>query len=94
MYFDHFLTHFQSTHPLNNQIMDKTKLGATGKSGGAKKVERTSTLPKLSFSYHIIKARDIQKWIIDLQSVLFNEQNKNQIKSYSIQVRKDEITLN
>jgi hypothetical protein len=74
--------------------MDKTKLGATGKSGGAKKVERTSTLPKLSFSYHIIKARDIQKWIIDLQSVLFNEQNKNQIKSYSIQVRKDEITLN
>jgi hypothetical protein len=82
--------------------MDKTKLGATGKSGGAKKAEQTSALPKLSFSYHIIKARDIQKLINVLQSVLFNEQNKNkimrylineeQIKSYSIQVRKDEIT--
>ena len=82
--------------------MSKTKLGATGKSVGKKKAEQTSALPKLPFLYHIIKARDIQKLINVLQSVLFNEQNKNkitrylineeQIKSYSIQVRKDEIT--
>ncbi len=64
--------------------------------------EQTSALPKLSFSYHIVNAKDIQKLINVLQSVLFNEQNKNktkrylindeQIKSYSLQVRKDEIT--
>jgi hypothetical protein len=73
VYFGHFFTHFQSTHPLNKQIMDETKLGATGKSGGAKEAEQTYTLPKLSFSYHIIKARDIQKLINVLQAVLFHE---------------------
>jgi hypothetical protein len=82
--------------------MDKTKLGATGKSGGAKKAEQTFALPKLSFSYQIIKTRDIQELINVLQPILFNEQNKNkimrylineeQIKSYSLQVRKGEIT--
>jgi hypothetical protein len=82
--------------------MDKSKLGATGKSGGEKKADQASTLPKLPFSYNVVKARCIQKWIIDLQSVLFNEQNKNkimrylideeQIKLYSLQVKKDKIT--
>ena len=53
--------------------MDKAKLGATSESIGAKKAEQTSTLPKLPFSYYVIKARSIQKRIIDLQPVLFNE---------------------
>ena len=82
--------------------MKKRKLSATGTSGDAKKAEHTPALSKLSFSYHNIKARDIQILINILQSLLFNEQNKNkfmrylineeQIESYSIQVRKDEIT--
>jgi hypothetical protein len=46
--------------------MDKTTLGATGKSGGAKNADQASTLLKLPFSYYVIKARCIQKWIIDL----------------------------
>jgi hypothetical protein len=65
-------------------VFDKSKIGATDKSDDAKKEDQTSALPKLSFSYHIIKARYIQRLIIGLQSALFNEENKNRIMRYLI----------
>jgi hypothetical protein len=47
-------------------VFDKSKIGATDKSDDAKKEEQPSALPELPFSYHIIKARYIQRLIIGL----------------------------